>query len=41
VTFRFDEPVEGNFGAVRVFDAKGGRVDDNQVGAPPVAAGRS
>ncbi len=27
VVFRFDEPVEGNFGAVRVFDARGGRVD--------------
>lgn len=27
VTFRFDETVEGNFGAVRVFDARGGRVD--------------
>ena len=34
VTFRFDEPVEGNFGAVRVFDAKGGRVDDNRVVHP-------
>jgi copper transport protein len=27
VQFRFDEPVEGNFGAVRVFDRDGGRVD--------------
>lgn len=27
VVFRFDEAVEGNFGAVRVFDAKGDRVD--------------
>ncbi|MDO8213745.1 copper resistance protein CopC [Conexibacter sp. CPCC 206217] len=27
VVFRFDEPVEGNFGAVRVFDARGRRVD--------------
>ena len=34
VTFRFDEPVEGNFGAVRVFDAKGRRVDDNKVVHP-------
>jgi len=34
VTFRFDEPVEGNFGAVRVFDARGNRVDDNQVKHP-------
>jgi copper transport protein len=28
VAFRFDEPVEGSFGAVRVFDAAGRRVDD-------------
>jgi len=34
VTFRFDEPVEGNFGAVRVFDAKGRRVDDGKVVHP-------
>ena len=34
VVFRFDEPVEGTFGAVRVFDAKGARVDDNHVGHP-------
>jgi copper transport protein len=34
VTFRFDEPVEGNFGAVRVYDARGRRVDDNQVVHP-------
>jgi copper transport protein len=27
VVFRFDEAVEGNFGAVRVFDASGRRVD--------------
>jgi copper transport protein len=27
VTFRFSEPVEGNFGAVRVYDAEGERVD--------------
>jgi copper transport protein len=27
VVFRFDEPVEGTFGAVRVFDAHGARVD--------------
>ena len=26
VVFRFNEPVEGTFGAVRVFDAKGVRV---------------
>jgi copper transport protein len=34
VTFRFDEPVEGNFGAVRVYDARGRRVDDNRVVHP-------
>ena len=34
VTFRFDEPVEGNFGAVRVYDAKGRRVDDTKVVHP-------
>jgi copper transport protein len=28
VVFRFSEAVEGNFGAVRVFDAKGVRVDE-------------
>ena len=27
VAFRFDEPVEGTFGAVRVYDARGARVD--------------
>jgi copper transport protein len=27
VSFRFNEPVEGSFGAVRVFTAEGGRVD--------------
>jgi copper transport protein len=27
VVFTFDEPVEGNFGAVRVYDARGDRVD--------------
>ena len=34
VVFRFGESVEGNFGAVRVFDAKGRRVDDNKVVHP-------
>jgi copper transport protein len=34
VVFRFNEPVEGTFGAVRVFDAKGARVDDNHVVHP-------
>ena len=38
VVFRFNEPVEGTFGAVRVFDAKGKRVDDNHV-SHPVGAG--
>jgi copper transport protein len=27
VAFRFDEPVEGSFGAVRIFDRSGGRAD--------------
>ena len=27
VAFRFDEPVEGDFGAVRVFDSRGARAD--------------
>jgi copper transport protein len=31
VVFRFGESVEGNFGAVRVFDARGRRVDDSKV----------
>jgi copper transport protein len=34
VVFRFNEPVEGTFGAVRVFDAKGRRVDDGHVSHP-------
>jgi copper transport protein len=34
VVFRFNEPVEGTFGAVRVFDAKGKRVDDGHVTHP-------
>lgn len=34
VTFRFDEPVEGNFGAVRVFDVRGDRVDQGDAFHP-------
>ncbi|WP_445152780.1 copper resistance CopC/CopD family protein [Baekduia sp. Peel2402] len=34
VVLRFDESVEGNFGAVRVYDARGDRVDDNHVTHP-------
>lgn len=34
VVFRFDEPVEGNFGAVRVYDAGGGRVDEGDAFHP-------
>jgi copper transport protein len=34
VTFRYDEPVEGNFGAIRVFDAKGDRVDQGDAFHP-------
>jgi copper transport protein len=34
VVLRFDESVEGNFGAVRVFDARGERVDDGKVVHP-------
>jgi copper transport protein len=34
VVFHFDEPVEGNFGAVRVFDAQGDRVDDGKAFHP-------
>src|SRR3954470_21894742 len=34
VLFRFSEPVEGSFGAVRVFDAKGERVDDDKAFHP-------
>jgi copper transport protein len=34
VVFRFDETVEGNFGAVRVFDAKGARVDSGDAFHP-------
>jgi copper transport protein len=34
VVFRFNEPVEGTFGAVRVFDAKGKRADDGHISHP-------
>ncbi len=34
VIFRFDEPVEGNFGAVRVYDATGSRVDEGDAFHP-------
>ena len=34
VVFSFDEPVEGNFGAVRVYDAKGERVDEGDAFHP-------
>jgi copper transport protein len=34
VVFTFDEPVEGNFGAVRVYDAKGDRVDEGDAFHP-------
>lgn len=34
VVFRFDEPVEATFGAVRVFDARGARVDEGAVTRP-------
>lgn len=34
VIFRFDEPVEGNFGAVRVYDANGARVDEGDAFHP-------
>jgi copper transport protein len=34
VIFRFDEPVEGNFGAVRVFDANGDEVDQSDAFHP-------
>ncbi len=34
VVFTFDEPVEGNFGAVRVYDARGERVDEGDAFHP-------
>src|SRR6201996_1421589 len=34
VIFEFDEPVEGNFGAVRVYDARGDRVDEGDAFHP-------
>jgi copper transport protein len=34
IVLRFDEAVEGNFGAVRVFDARGDRVDTGAVSHP-------
>ena len=39
IVLTFDEPVEGSFGAIRVFDAKAGRVDDGKV-SHPGGAGR-
>ena len=34
VIFRFDEPVEGNFGAVRVYDSSGNEVDQSDAFHP-------
>jgi copper transport protein len=34
VTFRFSEPVEAGFGAIRVFDGDGERVDDGELLRP-------
>jgi copper transport protein len=34
VSFAFSEPVEGNFGAVRVYDAGGGRADEGAAFHP-------
>ena len=34
VSFRFNEPVEGGFGAVRVYDARGRRVDSGSIQRP-------
>ncbi len=34
VVFRFSEPVEGNFGAVRVYDTEGERVDEGDAFHP-------
>ncbi len=34
VVFRFDEPVEGNFGAVRAYDSGGNRVDEGDAFHP-------
>jgi copper transport protein len=34
VVLRFSEPVEGNFGAVRVYDAEGSQVDEGDVFHP-------
>ena len=34
VVFKFSEPVEGNFGAIRVFDGRGARIDQGEVFHP-------
>ena len=34
VVFHFSEPVEGSFGAIRVFDRAGARIDDGDVFHP-------
>ncbi len=40
IVLRFSEAVEGNFGAVRVFDAKGERVDDGRTTHPGDSSAR-
>jgi copper transport protein len=34
IVFRYNEPVEGNFGAIRVYDRNGSRVEDGQAFHP-------
>lgn len=34
VTFRFNEPIEASFGALRVYDASGERIDDGRMRRP-------
>lgn len=34
VVFKFSEPVEGSFGAIRVFDRRGARIDEGEVFHP-------
>lgn len=40
VAFSFNEPVEASFGAVRVYDANGARVDDDRVERPEGAGSK-
>ena len=41
VVFRFNEPIEANFGAVRVFDARGASTTADSCARGPTSAGQA